>query len=76
MFNLPVNQNNILNNNNNNLGIENNLNYNNNNMFLNNNNLNMNNYQFKIEDPVEENQRKTLEEFKLLLQKMDEKIDS
>jgi hypothetical protein len=60
------------------LGIENNLNFNsNNNMFLNNNNnLNMNNYQFKIEDPVEENQRKTLEEFKLLLQKMDEKIDS
>jgi hypothetical protein len=36
----------------------------------------MNNYQYNFEDTVEENQRKTLEEFKLLLQKMDEKIDS
>ena len=77
MFNIPVN-NNILNDNNNSMIIDSNNQRN----ILNNtlnlaNNKRINNYQMmpKIEDPNDDGQKKTLEEFKDLLKRIDEKLD-
>ena len=75
MFNIPVN-NNILNDNNSMIIDSNNQkNILNNTLMI--NNKRINNYQMmpKIEDPNDDNQKKTLEEFKELLKKMDEKLD-
>ena len=76
MYNMPVN-NNILNENNSMV-----IDSNNQRNVLNNtltfaNNKRINNYQMasKIEDPNDDNQKKTLEEFKELLKKIDEKLD-
>jgi hypothetical protein len=79
MFNIPVN-NNLLNDNNNNSVV---IDSNNQRNILNNNTLNfannkrINNIQNmpKLEDPNDDGQKKTLEEFKELLQKIDEKLD-
>ena len=79
MFNIPVN-NNLLNDNNNNSVV---IDSNNQRNILNNNTLNfannkrINNIQNmpKLEDPNDDRQKKTLEEFKELLQKIDEKLD-
>ena len=77
MFNIPVN-NNILNDNNNSIVIDSNNQRN----ILNNtlhlaNNQRINNFKMmpKIEDPNYDNQKKTLEEFKDLLKRIDEKLD-
>ena len=75
MYNMPIN-NNILNENNS-MAIDSNNQRN----VLNNtltyaNNKRLNNYQIpRIEDPNDDNQKKTLEEFKELLRKIDEKLD-
>ena len=76
MFNIPVN-NNILNDNNNSMVIDSNNQRNLLNNTLNFANKRVNNYQMmpKIEDPNDDNQKKTLEEFKELLKKIDEKLD-
>ena len=76
MFNIPVN-NNILNDNNNSMVIDSNNQRNLLNNTLNFANKRINNYQMmpKIEDPNDDNQKKTLEEFKELLKKIDEKLD-
>ena len=82
MMNMNVNKNNILNDNNNSALDPNNVN-NTFNLPLNNNVVNATfrgaNYQpaqfQKIEDPNDLGQKQTLEEFKMLLKKMDEKID-
>ena len=78
MFNIPVN-NNILNENNNNSVVIDVINHNNiliNTLSLANNKRITNNQMMpKIEDPNDNNQKKTLEEFKELLKKMDEKLD-
>ena len=78
MFNIPVN-NNILNDNNNNSMV---IDSNNQRNLLNNtlniaNNKRINNVQMmpKIEDPNDDNQKRTLEEFKDLLKRIDEKLD-
>ena len=79
MFNIPVN-NNLLNDNNNNSVV---IDSNNQRNILNNNTLNfannkrINNIQNmpKLEDPNKKKKKKTLEEFKELLQKIDEKLD-
>ena len=78
MFNIPVN-NNILNDNNNSMVVDSNNQRNilNNTLnFANNQRIN-NNVQMmpKIEDPNDDNQKRTLEEFKQLLKRMDEKLD-
>ena len=72
MFNLDVNQNNIINNYDNQENISNNANYNNNNL----------NYTYdycagnnSYIDHKEARQKRTLNEFKRLLNKIDEKID-
>ena len=76
MFNMPIN-NNILNENNSIvMDVNNKKNAMNNTLNLVNNNRNIN-YQMvpRIEDPNEDNQKRTLEEFKELLKKIDEKLD-
>ncbi len=76
MFNIPIN-NNILNDNNS-MVVDSNNNRNilNNTLNIANKRIN-NNYKMvtKIEDPNDDNQKKTLEEFKELLKKIDEKLD-
>ena len=84
MFNFPVNNQNLLNNSvmNNNVSynaipINNNLNATN--QFINNTTNNVkfnNNNMLSVEEQREENQKRTLEEFKKLLAKIDEKLDS
>jgi hypothetical protein len=84
MFNFPVNNQNLLNNSvmNNNVSynaipVNNNLNATN--QFINNTTNNVkfnNNNMLSAEEQREENQKRTLEEFKKLLAKIDEKLDS